>query len=135
MAETEFLDGDPEFRIGQITQALMRNVRFLCAIGMHTRELTMDQCQQRFEDEAFQDEGTARQQALRGAYDPMYVSYTLGKLMIRRLREDWSSSRGGREAWKEFHDEFLAFGGPPIALIRGAMLDSDPSTGLTALQN
>ena len=63
----------------------------------------------------------ARQQAARGTYDPAYLNYTLGKLMIRKLREDWTKDRGGRNAWREFHDRFLSFGGPPIPLVRRAM--------------
>jgi hypothetical protein len=49
----------------------------------------------------------------------------MGKLMIRKLREDWTASRGGRKAWQEFHDRFLSFGGPPIPLVRKAMLTGD----------
>jgi hypothetical protein len=62
------------------------------------------------------DAGNARQQAARGTYDPGYLNYTLGKLMIRKLREDWSATRGGQKAWHDFHDQFLSFGGPPIPL-------------------
>jgi hypothetical protein len=50
------------------------------------------------------------------------VLSTLGKLMIIKLRADWTKSRGGRKSWKPFHDEFLSRGGPPIPLIRKAML-------------
>ena len=64
----------------------------------------------------------ARQQAARGTFDPAYLNYTLGKLMVRKLREDWTASRGGRAAWREFHDRFLSYGGPPIPLVREAML-------------
>ena len=49
----------------------------------------------------------------------------MGKLMIRKLREDWTAERGGRKAWQEFHDEFLKFGGPPIRLVRREMLEDD----------
>ena len=49
----------------------------------------------------------------------------MGKLMIRKLREDYTASRGGRSAWKEFHDSFLSYGGPPIPLVRRAMLGND----------
>lgn len=73
-------------------------------------------------EEAYQDEGTARQQAARGTYDPAYLNYTLGKLMIRDLRNDWTQEREGRESWKEFHDTFLSFGGPPIPLVRAQMM-------------
>ena len=57
-----------------------------------------------FREQCYQDEGNARQQAARGTYDPAYLNYTMGKLMIRKLRDDWTATRGGRRAWKAFHD-------------------------------
>jgi hypothetical protein len=79
-----------------------------------------------FIEQCFQDEGNARQQSARGTYDPAYLNYTLGKLMIRKLRDDWIASRGGRAAWKAFHDKFLSYGGPPIPLVRAQMMGGEP---------
>jgi uncharacterized protein (DUF885 family) len=115
----------PEAHIGQLSAALLRTCRYLSAIGLHARGMTQDQSRELFRTECFQDEGTARQQAARGTYDPAYLNYTLGKLMIRKLRADWTASRGGRQAWKEFHDVYLSYGGPPIPLVRRAMLGDD----------
>jgi len=78
-----------------------------------------------FREQAFQDPANARQQAARGTFDPAYLNYTLGKLMVRKLREDWTASRGGRAAWREFHDRFLSYGGPPVPLVRKAMMDGE----------
>jgi len=114
--------GSPEAHIGQLTNALLRDVRFLSAIGLHTHGMTLAESERMFREQAFQDPGNARQQAARGAYDPAYLNYTLGKLMIMKLREDWTATRGGRTAWREFHDRFLSYGGPPIPLVRQAML-------------
>ncbi|MBI4454334.1 MAG: DUF885 domain-containing protein [Acidobacteria bacterium] len=114
--------GDPQTHIGQLLNALMRNARYLSAIGLHTKGMTLEESQRMFREVAYQDPVTARQQAARGAFDPAYLNYTLGKLMIRKLREDWTASRGGRNAWHEFHDTFLSYGKPPIPLIRAAML-------------
>ena len=114
-----------ETRIGQITQALLRDARFLSSIGMHTGAMTVADSEKLFMEEAYQDEGTARQQAARGTYDPGYLNYALGKLMILALREDWTRERGGRNAWKAFHDTFLSFGGPPIPLVRAQMMKSE----------
>src|SRR6185369_4074855 len=116
-----FHTGDQETRIGQLTDALLRNVRFISAIGLHTGTMTLAESERMFRDSACQDPGNARQQAARGTFDPAYLNYTMGKLMIRKLREDWTASRGGRKAWREFHDRFLSFGGPPIPLVRAAM--------------
>jgi hypothetical protein len=117
---------DPETHIGQLMNALLRNARYLSAIGLHTKGMTVAQSERLFR-EAYQDAGNARQQAARGTYDPAYLNYTLGKLMIRKLREDWTRDRGGRSAWREFHDRFLSFGGPPIPLVRGAMGGRGPA--------
>ncbi|RDZ28843.1 DUF885 domain-containing protein [Lysobacter silvisoli] len=120
----------PEIHIGQLSNALLRDVRFLSAIGLHTGGMTVAQSEQMFKDKAFQDPGNARQQAARGTYDPGYLNYTLGKLMIMQLREDWTASRGGRSAWKAFHDQFLSYGGPPVPLVRAQMMGGPAETRL-----
>jgi uncharacterized protein (DUF885 family) len=120
----------PEVHIGQLSEALLRDVRFLSAIGLHTGGMTVAQSERMFKDKAFQDPGNARQQAARGTYDPAYLNYTLGKLMIMQLREDWTKTHGGRAGWKAFHDQFLGFGGPPIPLVRAQMLGGKPEAKL-----
>ncbi|GGB57416.1 DUF885 domain-containing protein [Blastomonas aquatica] len=115
--------GDPEVHIGQLANALLRNCRYLSAIGLHTGGMSVDQSLAMFREQCFIDEGNARQQALRGTYDPGYLNYTLGKLMIRKLRADWTADKGGRDAWKAFHDAFLTYGGPPVPMVRAAMME------------
>ena len=124
-------NGDPETHIGQLTEALLRDVRFLSAIGLHTQGMTLAQSEKMFRESAFADAGNARQQAARGTYDPAYLNYTLGKLMIRKLRSDWVAKQAGAASaapadqmkyWQAFHDKFLSYGGPPIPLVRKYML-------------
>jgi uncharacterized protein (DUF885 family) len=126
-------NGDPEVHIGQLYNATLRNVRFLSAIGMHTRGMTLEQSKQMFITEGYQSEGTADQQAARGAYDPAYLNYTMGKLMIRKLRDDWCAKHPElvknadvKTCWKPFHDAFLSYGGPPVPQVRGAMMGEPP---------
>ncbi len=123
--------GDPEKHIGQIVDALLRDVRLLSSIGLHAHGMTVAQSEKMFRSQAFQDPGNARQQAARGTYDPAYMSYTLGKLMIRKLRADWvakkrteggAASADDQALWHDFHDTFLSFGGPPIPLLRKEMV-------------
>ena len=123
MVDAGLDEGDPETRIGQLLNALLRNVRYMSAIGLHAEGMTVEESQAMFEEKAFQDYGNAVQQAFRGTYDPGYLNYTLGKLMINKLREDWTTGRGGRESWGRFHDQFLSYGSPPIPLIRKQMLE------------
>ena len=122
MWEAGLGNGDPETHIGQLLNALLRNARYLSAIGLHTKGMTVAASERLFREQAYQDPGNSRQQAARGTYDPAYLNYTLGKLMIRKLREDWTRNRGGQQSWLEFHDRFLSYGGPPVPLVRRAML-------------
>jgi hypothetical protein len=122
-------NGDAEQHIGQLTNALLRDVRFLSAIGLHTRGMTLAESDRMFRDRAYSDPGNARQQAARGTFDPEYLKYTLGKLMIRKLRADWLARQTGAPAsadpsqgLRAFHDKFLSYGGPPIPLVRKAMV-------------
>ena len=120
MVEAGLHDGDPETKIGQLSNALLRNCRYLSAIGLHARGMTVAESLEMFQQQCYQDKGNATQQAARGTYDPAYLNYTMGKLMIRKLREDWTG--GDRAKWKAFHDEFLSYGGPPIPMVRAAMM-------------
>ena len=118
-------DGDPETHIGQLVNALLRNARFLSTIGLHTEGMSVEESETLFIESGFQDPGNARQQAARGTYDPAYLNYTMGKLMIKKLREDWTATRGMHGTWKAYHDMYLSFGGPPIPLIRKAVMGED----------
>jgi hypothetical protein len=118
-------NNSPEMHVGQLLEALLRNVRFVSAIEMHTGKMTVEESEKMFLEQGYQDAANARQQAARGTFDPAYLNYTMGKLMIRKLREDWTATRGGKQAWQQFHDEFLKYGGPPIPLVRKAMLPGD----------
>ena len=121
---------DPEMHIGQLQEALLRNVRFISAIGLHTKGMTVEESKKMFIEQGFQDEANAEQQANRGTFDPAYLNYTMGKLMIRKLRDDWCATRGGGTAWKQFHDTFLSYGGPPIPMVRKAMMGADDKGSL-----
>jgi uncharacterized protein (DUF885 family) len=114
----------PQAHIGQLKEALLRNVRFVVALGEHTGGMTVDQAEELFRTRAFVDPGNARQQAVRGTFDPMFLSYTLGKLVIRKLRDDWMAKHPGATLG-EFHDAFLSHGSAPLPVIRRAMVDDD----------
>jgi uncharacterized protein (DUF885 family) len=132
MWDAGFGNGNPANHVAQLKDALWRDVRLLSAIGLHTEGMTVAQSEKMFREVAFDDPGNARQQAARGTYDPAYLNYTLGKLAIRKLRDDWIARRlagksgvDPRTEWRAFHDQFLSYGGPPIPLVRRAMLADD----------
>jgi hypothetical protein len=123
MRDQGLRQGNPEWQIGQLVSALKRNARYLAAIGLHTQGMTVPEAEKLFGEGALADPGNARQQALRGTYDPAYLNYTLGKLMIMKLRDDWMAANP-KASLREFHDAFLSYSGP-VPLVRKLMLGND----------
>ena len=130
MQEAGLGEGQPLLRVGQILDALMRDVRFLSSIGLHVEGMSVETSQQMFAELAYMDPGNAEQQALRGTYDPGYFVYTLGKLIIVKMRQDWTAERGGRTAWKDFHETLLSKGSAPLPVLRKAMMGPDDAGSL-----
>jgi uncharacterized protein (DUF885 family) len=118
-AETFGADAD-RVRLAQLQEALLRDCRFVVALGMHTNGLGVDAATRVFVERGFQEPSNAREEALRGTYDPMYLAYTLGKLQIQALRDTYRA-RTGRDL-RAFHDAFVAQGGLPVALIEKVLL-------------
>ena len=122
MIEQGFGGSDQRVQAMQLMEALLRNCRFLCAIRMHTQGMTLEEAKRFFMEQACLEPLPAEREALRGTFDPMYLNYTLGKLQIMKLREDYRAQVGESFSLKDFHDKVLSFGAPPIPLVREAML-------------
>ena len=120
--ETGYGEGQPKLLLTQLLEALVRNCRYMCSLRMHTEKMTLDEATKFFMENAYMAELPARREALRGTFDPGYLNYTLGKLMILKLREDYQQEQGGAYNLKEFHDRLLSFGGPALPLLRPALL-------------
>ena len=113
---------DPRYRLAQLQDALLRDVRFIVGIKMHTEGMTVEQAQEKFVADAYQPESVAESEAKRGTADATYGYYTMGKLMILKLREDYKSKLGADYTLKNFHDTFVKLGPLPMPLVRRAML-------------
>ena len=123
MLETEYGRDEPALWLTQLLEALVRNCRYLCSLGMHTQGMTVDEATQFFQAHAYMEEYPAWREALRGAFDPGYLNYTLGKLMLLKLRQDWRRQEGPAYSRRRFHDATLSWGAPPVPLLREVMLD------------
>ncbi len=113
--------------LGQLQDALLRDARFVVGIEMHTGKMNFTQAKKFFVKEGYQSAKIAELEAKRGTSDPTYLYYTLGKLQILKLREDYKKKMGAGFTLLKFHDEFMGQGFPPIAVVREAMLqDGSP---------
>ena len=113
---------DPRYRLAQVQDALLRDVRFIAGIRMHTRGMTIVEAEELFVKAGYQSRPGARAESKRGTSDPTYGYYTMGKLMILKLREDYRTKRGAQFTLRDFHDAFIRLGPLPLPLVRRAML-------------
>lgn len=113
---------DPRYRLAQIQDALLRDARFIVGIRMHTKGMTLAQAEEFFVKEGYQPPPVARSESKRGTSDATYGYYTMGKLMILKLRDDYKAKTGADYSLQKFHDAFVRLGPLPLPLMRKAML-------------
>jgi uncharacterized protein (DUF885 family) len=124
MVDLGWGNGDPRVRLSQLEEALLRECRYVAGVKLHTAGWTVKQAEQLFTTQCFQTPAVALEESMRGTQDPMYGYYTLGKLMILKLRADYKKKLGSAFTLEKFHDAFLAHGDPPIPLLRRFILGS-----------
>ena len=125
MIEQGFGSGDPSLKLAQLQMALLRDCRFVAAIEVHTKGKSVDEAAQIFTEECGSPAPEARREAYRGTRDPGYINYTVGKLEILKLREDYRVKMGHKFSLTDFHDRLLGAGLPPIKIIRREILGKD----------
>lgn len=122
MAEAGFERQNVSFKLGQLAEALIRLVRVIVGIRLHTEDMSVEQGVRLFREEAFLEEATARREAERGTFDPTYLVYSIGKLMLLKLRQDYKQLQGKAFSLKTFHDTVLGNGTAPLWLHRQLLL-------------
>jgi uncharacterized protein (DUF885 family) len=111
-----------KYRMAQADEALLRLCRLCVSIKMHTQKMSLEEATKFFRDNCYYEEKPARQEAMRSTFDPGYLNYTLGKLQILKLRDDYKAQQGDDFSLQKFHNELLNHGMPPIRLLREIML-------------
>ena len=122
MVEAGFRRSDPRIKLGQLAESLIRLCRLVVGLRLHCEDMSVEQGVRFFRDEAYLEEASARREAERGTFDPSYVLYSLGKLMVLRLRDDCQAAQGDRFSLRAFHDALLGNGTVPLWLHRNLML-------------
>src|SRR5262245_32312371 len=122
MLDEGFHADDPRYRLAQLQDALLRDVRFIVGIKMHTQGMTVDEAMRLFMAQGHQPKPVAESEAKRGTADALYGYYTMGKLMILKLRSDYKAKAGQDYSLQGFHDAFIKLGPLPLPLMRKAML-------------
>ncbi|HKY23266.1 MAG TPA: DUF885 domain-containing protein [Vicinamibacterales bacterium] len=129
MIEAGFRGNDHMLKLGQLAEALIRLGRFIVSIRLHVEDWSVEQGMRFFRDECFMEEGGARREAERGTFNPTYLVYSVGKLMLLKLRRDYKDQQGAKYSQRAFHDQLLGNGTATFAVQRQLML-ADPSGDL-----
>ena len=130
MMEAGFRRGDATLRLGQLAESLVRLARFVVGIRLHCEDLSVEQGMRFFRDEAFLEEATARREAERGTFDPGYIVYSLGKMMMLKLRQDYKEQLAGKFSLRTFHDAVLSQGTAPLWAHRRLLLNETTDASL-----
>jgi uncharacterized protein (DUF885 family) len=125
MVEQGWGNGDPRVKIMQLREAIWRNARWVAGVKMHTQGMTVAQAETLFRTQAFLDPASARAEAKRGTQDATYGYYTLGKMEILKLREDYKKKLGSAFTLARFHHDLLQYGDPALPLLRPLLLGAD----------
>jgi uncharacterized protein (DUF885 family) len=126
MVEAGFHRNDHTFKLAQLAEALIRLGRFIVSIRLHVHDWSVEQGVRFFRDECFMEEGGARREAERGTFDPTYLVYSVGKLMLLKLRRDYKEQQGAKYSQRAFHDQLLGNGTATFAVQRQLMLGDAP---------
>lgn len=130
--ELGFAKKDPVIELGQLAEALVRLSRLVVGLRLHAEDLSVEQGVRFFREEALLEEGSARREAERGSFDPSYVTYALGKLMLLKLRADVKAQQGQKFDLGRFHAAFLGLGLRPFRVLRHLMLGESDEQALLA---
>jgi uncharacterized protein (DUF885 family) len=130
MLEAGFGRQDYGIKLGQLAESLIRLVRFIVGIRLHSEDLSVEQGVRMFREEAYLEEASARREAERGTFDPTYLVYTVGKLMLLKLRQDYKQQQGKAFSLRSFHDTLLGHGTAPVWVHRHLMLGAETSEDL-----
>jgi len=125
IADEGFKREDARYRMAQTSEALTRICRLIAGLRLHSGEWTVDQAAALFEREAHLPAPAARQEAVRGTYDPTYGGYFLGKLAALKLRRDYETARGAQFDLREFHERVMTNGIAPWWAHRQLLLPGD----------
>ncbi len=122
VSEHGFGADDPRNALAMRRAAIFRDCRYLISLRLHTGDLSLDDAASLIVRETGLARTLAESDARRCLADPACVGYTLGKLQLLRLRDDYARQRGSSYTLRGFHEAVLALGQLPLSLIRNALL-------------
>ena len=115
---------DPYQYAGALGDEMHRAIRLVVDVAMHAKNMTREEAiAYMMENEAISEEGATAEIERYMALPAQALSYKIGALKIRELRNKYSQQLGNHFSLSAFHDEFLHFGCMPLELVEKNMDD------------
>jgi uncharacterized protein (DUF885 family) len=109
---------DPASDYGRLSTELMRAARLVVDTGIHSDGWSRDQAVEYFRQNGVADEPTIQAEIDRYiSWPAQALSYKIGQLKIRELRERAKSQLASRFDIRSFHDEVLSGGSLPLNML------------------
>ncbi|GAB2453375.1 hypothetical protein GCM10011375_00290 [Hymenobacter qilianensis] len=113
---------DPYQYMGALGDEIHRAIRLVVDVGMHTKNMTREQAiKYMMDNEAISEQGATAEIERYMAIPGQALSYKIGALKIRELRQKYEKQLGGKFKLSAFHDELLKDGVMPLAVLERKM--------------
>ena len=122
--EEGFLDHDPLMQLIILKWYLRAIANAMIDQKIHAGDMSYDEAMELMIEDTFQEEREAAAKWIRAQLTSAQLStYFVGFLEHYSLREEVQKRRGAKFVLKDYHDEELSFGSPPVQYVRALMLD------------
>ena len=122
--EEGFLDHDPLMQLIILKWYLRAIANAMIDQKIHAEGMSYDEAMELMIEDTFQEEREAAAKWIRAQLTSAQLStYFVGFLEHYSLREEVQKRRGAKFVLKDYHDEELSFGSPPVQFVRALMLE------------
>lgn len=115
----------PRYRLTAARDEQLALCRYVGVLKLHAQGMRLDEVARFFATQCQLSDSQATREAEEVALDPRELDDGLGRLALRKLRDDVKAARGAKFSLSVFHGELLAHGTLPLGLLRPALLPGD----------
>jgi uncharacterized protein (DUF885 family) len=113
---------DPYQQIGALGDEIHRAIRLVVDVGMHLKGMTREEAiKYMMENESISEQRATAEIERYMAIPGQALSYKIGALKIKELREKYEAQLGDKFSLQAFHDELLKDGVMPLDVIESKM--------------
>lgn len=123
MVDEGYWNNDPRMKLVQLKWQLRGLTNAIIDQKIHKRGMTENEAVSLMMNEGFQEESEARAKWIRAQLSSTQLSsYYVGATEIFDLREKYKEEKGDKFKLKDFHENLLSHGSPPVKYLAELLL-------------